>query len=228
MSRLLTRRERRELKREHADQERESYDLADETQRDEQIPDDYCNVYLLFNLEAAVAEGHTVLGLTDKLNGPMTTYSFYRHGNKLRAPGLMAQLEHPETLDDLDQASGWLIQGNPGNYWNEHMNAALSFAVPPAAMRPIKAYADKATANPPEYDLVKYNCLTFAMDALKKGGVTLEAISGRDLHTIIPKDAFEDIIGAEGAEPYGKWKYWFPNTEAPKNGLTTIPDIPGK
>lgn len=228
MGHFSQRRERRDLNTEHADQERESYTLPEAAERDRNVPADWCNVYLLFNLEAAVMEGHTVLALAPRLDGPMETYSFYRQGNALRAPGLMACLREPETLAQLEQASGWLVHGQPGNWWNEHMNAALALAVPPQRFAPIQEYARNAKAAPPEYDLVSFNCLTFAVEALKAGGVQLTTHSGRDLHTIIPRDAFEDVEGAVGAQTYGRWKYWFPNTVAPDNGLKTIPDLPNR
>ena len=73
-----------------------------------------------------------------------------------------------------------------------------------------------------------YNCLTFCDEALAAGGIHLLTESGRELHTIVPKDAFRDVDRVEGAHPFEAWKYWFPLGEPPSNGLRTIQDVPGR
>lgn len=51
--------------------------------------------------------------------------------------------------------------------------------------------------------------------------------SGRELHTIVPKDAFRDVDRVEGAHPFEAWKCWFPLGDSPSNGPRTIQDVPG-
>ena len=65
-------------------------------------------------------------------------------------------------------------------------------------------------------------------EALAAGGIHLLTESGRELHTIVPKDAFRDVGRVEGAHPFEAWKYWFPLGEPPSNGLRTIQDVPGR
>ena len=64
--------------------------------------------------------------------------------------------------------------------------------------------------------------------AVQAGGIHLLTESGRELHTIVPKDAFRDVDRVEGAHPFEAWKYWFPLGEPPSNGLRTIQDVPGR
>lgn len=216
---LEARRMRHELRHEHHDEEHQQ--LAPDQQAD--IPAGYDNVFLLFNMEAAFAEGHCVLGL-GPVNGNIMTYSFYREGNQFKAPGKMACLKQPEPFNTLVQDHGWLIHGQQGNWWNEHMNAALALAVSHEDYELIEQYAQQCRNTPPEYDLVSFNCLTFALNALERGHVELTTADGSDLHTIVPRDAFDKIDGTHGAIRYGQWKYWFDNVPAPHNQYRTIPD----
>ena len=48
----------------------------------------------------------------------------------------------------------------------------------------IRAFAEEKRANPGVYDLFSYNCLTFVIEALAQGGVSLEVGSGKRLRTL--------------------------------------------
>ena len=189
------------------------------------VPGHWFNAFVLFNLEAAFDEGHAILAL-GPIGGPLETYSFYRQGNAVEAPALMACLREPMTFVDLQKASGWLVHGNPGNYWNEHVNAALAVAFPQSTYDPIHAFAEATRKNPGTYNLITHNCLHFVEEALAAGNVRIETHSGRELHTIVPKDAFKDArtVSGDHAERFAAWKYWFPRSAAPENGLRVIPD----
>lgn len=78
------------LDRSHADQQREEIPKQLQTS----VPSDAFSVYLLFNLEAAYDFGHVILAL-GPMDGLLETYSFYRQGTAIKAPALMACLEHP-------------------------------------------------------------------------------------------------------------------------------------
>ena len=181
------------------------------------------NVFLLFNLEVAFDEGHTILGL-GPVGDPIETYSFYREGNAVKAPAKMACLRRPEPFAAIEKASGWITHGQPGNWWNEHVDAAVALWCDRAAHEAVRSYAEGRCRNPGTYDLVTFNCLTFADAALAAGGIGLTTRDGRALRTIVPKDAFEDVDGVTGAHPFGAWKYWFPLAPAPKNAFRSIPD----
>ena len=219
MGRLAKADTRTVLERAHRDQVREAIPPAERAAPEAGA----FNVLILFNLEAAFDEGHAILGL-GPVDGPIQTYSYYRHGNALRAPALMADLRQPMTFRDLTEASGWIVHGQPGNYWNEHVNAALAMACEASAYERIHSYAEGVREHPGTYDLVTHNCLGFVEDALREGGMRLVTHSGRPLHSIVPKDAFEDAMAVRGAMRFGAWKYWFPRTPAPSNGLPSIPD----
>lgn len=193
--------------------------------KDKQAPSgsDAYNAFVFFNMEAAFDEGHALLGL-GPIGGNIETFSFYRKGNQVKAPGLMACLEHPETFEDIIEAKGWIQHGNPGNYWNEHMQAALAMEITEESYRAILKYALEKKAHPGEYELVTYNCLGFVEGALAAGGVHIETKRGRDLHTFVPKKAFDEAAKVSGAKRFGEWKYWFPIAPPPDNGLRTIPD----
>lgn len=212
-----------ELTLRHAreDQRREAIPDADQTPP----PPGSFNVFLLFNLEAAFDEGHAVLAL-GPVDGPIETYSFYRQGNAVKAPAEMACLRAPEPFGAIEAASGWIIHGQPGNFWNEHMDAALALWCDRAAYEAVRACAEERRQRPGTYNLVTFNCLGFVEEALRAGGIRLVTRDGRDLHTIVPKDAFEDVTAVTGAHRFGAWKYWFPVTPPPKNGLRSIPDEP--
>lgn len=182
--------------------------------------------YILFNLEAAWDEGHALLGL-GKIDGPLETYSYYRQGSKIKAPGLMAQLQHPATFTQIVEQSGWILHGQHGKYWNEHMNAALAFWFDEQTYDAIRQVTEQVKDNPGTYDLITNNCLTFVDDALAAGGVHLLTRTGRPIRTFIPKDAFLEVRDISGAHKLRAWKYWFPLSEPPKNGLPFIPDRPG-
>ncbi|MEY8436845.1 hypothetical protein AAK967_03750 [Atopobiaceae bacterium 24-176] len=189
------------------------------------VPEGSYLVALLFNLMAAFDEGHTVLAV-GPASGNLMTYSYYRQGNALKAPALMACLRKAEPFLAIRAASGWIVHGNPGNWWNEHMDAAVVLSASEQAGKAVAAYAEQVKAAPGTYDLVTHNCLTFAEEALAAGGIRLVTVSGKDLRTFVPKDAFEGVTGATGATPYEAWKYWFDDVPAPKNGLRTISDDP--
>lgn len=193
----------------------------------EPVPAGSFNVFLLFNLEAAWDEGHCILAL-GPVGGPFETYSYYRHSTKLEAPGIMACLRDPMTFAALEQASGWIVHGEPGNWWNEHVNCAIALTCDEVSFNGVRAYAEQRRRYPGTYNLVTYNCLTFCDDALRAGGIRLTALSGRAVRTIIPKDAFKDVDGVRGARPFQAWKYWFSLGEPPANGLRTIQDAPGQ
>lgn len=221
MDRLATESKRLTLKHAHVDQRIDAIPVSDWTS----IPDHWFNAFVLFNLEAAFDEGHAILAL-GPVGGELETYSFYRKGNVVEAPGLMACLREPVTFSDIQKASGWIVHGQPGNYWNEHMNAALGIAFPQSTYDPIRAFAEAKRKNPGTYNLFTYNCLHFVEDALAAGNVRIDTHSGRELHTIIPKDAFKDArtVSGDHAERFASWKYWFPRSKAPQNGLRVIPD----
>ena len=132
------------------------------------------NVFLLFNLEAAWDEGHCILAL-GPVDGPLETYSYYRHSTKLEAPGIMACLRDPMTFAALEQASGWIVHGEPGNWWNEHVNCAIALVCDEVSFNGVRAYAEQRRQHPGTYNLVTYNCLTFCDDALRAGGIRLTA-----------------------------------------------------
>lgn len=213
---------RETLRRCHANQQREALLPAAWTKP----PANSYNVFLLFNLEAAWDEGHCILAL-GPVSGPLQTYSYYRHSSQLEAPGIMADLREPMTFAELQERSGWIVHGQPGNWWNEHVNCAIALWCDEATFRAVQACAEDRRAHTGTYNLITYNCLTFCDEALAAGGIHLLTESGRELHTIIPKDAFRDVDRVEGAHPFEAWKYWFPLGEPPSNGLRTIQDVPG-
>lgn len=211
------------LDRSHADQQREVIPK----QLQIPAPSDAFSIFLLFNLEAAFDYGHVILAL-GPMNGPLETYSFYRQGTALKAPALMACLEHPLTFAQIEASSGWIVHGQPGNYWNEHVNAALALWCTKDAYNQIHTFAEAKRANPGVYDLFSYNCLTFVIEALAQGNIFLEVKSGKRLRTFIPRNAFRRVSQVVGAHKLGAWKYWFPLAAPPENGLRTISDTPGK
>lgn len=211
------------LDRSHADQQREEIPKQLQTP----TPADAFSVFLLFNLEAAYDFGHVILAL-GPMDGALETYSFYRQGTAIKAPALMACLEHPLTFAQIEASSGWIVHGQPGNYWNEHVNAALALWCMKKSFDQIRAFAEEKRANPGVYDLFSYNCLTFVIEALAQGGVSLEVGSGKRLRTFIPRGAFRRVSQVAGAHKLGAWKYWFPLAQPPENGLRTISDTPGK
>lgn len=211
------------LRRCHAVQQREARPVAEWAT----VPPGSFNVFLLFNLEAAWDEGHCILAL-GPVDGPFQTYSYYRHSTKIEAPGLMANLRQPMTFAELARTSGWIVHGQPGNWWNEHVNCAIALACDQRTFEGVRAYAEARKKDPGTYNLVTYNCLTFCDDALRAGGVRLTVRDERPLRTIVPKDAFREISGVEGAEPFEAWKYWFPLGTPPANGLRSIQDVPGR
>ncbi len=217
----LLREEDAKLTLEHARKIQEAECVPPASQKP--APDGSFGLFVLFNLEAAYDEGHAILAL-GPVGGPLQTYSYYRPTPKLRAPALVASLLRPMTFDELERSSGWLIHGVDHNYWNEHVNAAVALWCGRDAYEMIRAVADQTKDAPGIYDLVTHNCLHFVEDALSAGGVRLTTKSGRDLHTIIPKDAFAEVSGAQGAERLGEWKYWFPIAPEPDNGYRSIPD----
>ena len=103
----------------------------------------------------------------------------------------------------------------PGNWWNEHVNCAIALWCDEATFRAVQACAEDRRAHTGTYNLITYNCLTFCDEALAAGGIHLLTESGRELHTIVPKDAFRDVDRVEGAHPFEAWKYWFPLGEPP-------------
>ena len=211
------------LDRSHADQQREEIPKQLQTP----APSDAFSVYLLFNLEAAYDFGHVILAL-GPMDGALETYSFYRQGTAIKAPALMACLERPLTFAQIEASSGWIVHGQPGNYWNEHVNAALALWCTKEAFGKIQAFAEEKRADPGVYDLFSYNCLTFVIEALARGGVSLEVESGKRLRTFIPRNAFRRVSQVTGAHKLGAWKYWFPLAQPPENELRTISDTPGK
>lgn len=211
------------LRRCHAAQRRQALPPA----RWAPIPPDSYNVFLLFNLEAAWDEGHCILAL-GPVGGTFQTYSYYRHSTKIQAPGIMADLRMPMTFAELQEKSGWIVHGQPGNWWNEHVNCAIAFTCSSDAFEGVQAYAKARKANTGTYNLITYNCLTFCEEALESGGIRLTTRSGRPLRTFIPKDAFREVEGVKGAEAFKAWKYWFPLGTPPDNGLRTFQDIPGR
>ena len=102
----------------------------------------------------------------------------------------------------------------PGNWWNEHVNCAIALWCDEATFRAVQACAEDRRAHTGTYNLITYNCLTFCDEALAAGGIHLLTESGRELHTIVPKDAFRDLDRVEGAHPFEAWKYWFPPRRA--------------
>lgn len=212
----LTRRHARRVQREQAVPER---DWAP-------VPAGSYTLLVLFNLMAAFDEGHAILAVGPSA-GDLMTYSYYRRGNALKAPASMACLREPETFAALRRASGWIVHGNPGNWWKEHVDCAVALTAPSKAGRAVADYAEGVKAAPGTYDLVTHNCLAFVEEALAAGGVRLTTVSGAGLRTFVPKDAFEAVTGATGATPFREWKYWFDDVPAPDDGLRTIGDDPG-
>ncbi|MCD8316742.1 MAG: hypothetical protein LUB61_05015 [Eggerthellaceae bacterium] len=182
------------------------------------------NIFILFNLQAAVDQGHASIGICKK-GGFLKTYSYYRPDeSQLRAPAKVARQLTDYTFDDLIKNSGWLMQGVPEDKWNEHMDSALAIQCSKWAYEKVYDYCEKMTANPGIYDLLFFNCLHFVNDALECAGITLLDRFFKPIHTIIPKNSFKNVRYVLGAMPYGDWKYWFEATKPPVNDLRTIAD----
>lgn len=211
------------LKHSHDDQMREAIPHAEQ----QVPPQGSYAAYVLFNLEAADAEGHAILAI-GPVGGSLETYSFYRPGTQKEAPAIMACLRDPMTFTQIENASGWIVHGQPGNWWNEHVNAALALWCDDSAYQAIRECAEKTRKNPGTYNLITRNCITFVEEALEAGGVALVDEAGLKLKSIVPKDAFRKAKGTRGAQKLGAWKYWFPITTAPDNGLRSISDEPGQ
>lgn len=192
-----------------------------------QPPSDAYGIYILFNLEAAYDEGHAILAL-GPIGGNLETYSYYRHSSKVIAPGIMACLMEPMTFKQIIDDSGWILHGQKGNYWNEHMNAALAMWTNLDSYARVREAAEKRKADNGMYDLVTNNCITFVEEALAAGGIKLLKRDDDQTHTFIPKDAFRKIRDVEGAYKLDAWKYWFEITDPPKNGFRSIMDEPGQ
>ena len=90
----------------------------------------------------------------------------------------------------------------PGNWWNEHVNCAIALWCDEATFRAVQACAEDRRAHTGTYNLITYNCLTFCDEALAAGGIHLLTESGRELHTIVPTDAFRDVDRVEDAVVY--------------------------
>lgn len=183
------------------------------------------NVFIFFNMQAAFSLGHAMLGL-GKINDPIESFSYYRPGNKPVAPGYVACLLESMTFQDIIDASGWIKQGVPGDYWNEHLDSCIAMQCSEKQGQMMLDFAHDTVENPGTYNLVSNNCLHFIQDALAKVNIVLTTKSGKQIHTIIPNAIFDDVVGVKGAKRYGKWKYWFPISEPPHNGLRTITDLP--
>ena len=67
----------------------------------------------------------------------------------------------------------------------------------------IRAFAEAKRADPGVYDLFPYNCLTFVIEVLAQGTISLEAGSGKRLRTFIPCDAFCLLSQVAGAHKLG-------------------------
>ena len=157
---------RETLRRCHANQQREALLPAAWTKP----PANSYNVFLLFNLEAAWDEGHCILAL-GPVGGPLQTYSYYRHSSQLEAPGIMADLKEPMTFAELQERSGWIVHGQPGNWWNEHVSCAIALWCDEVTFRAVQACAEDRRAHTGTYNLITYNCLTFCDEALAAGGI---------------------------------------------------------
>ena len=201
-------------------------DAAPEASWDVASPSAYC-IFMLFNLEAADDEGHCILAL-GPADGPLETYSYYRHSSKIEAPGIMACLKEPMSFRQLCYGNGWIVHGQPGNYWNEHVNVAIGMWCDEEAYAKARAYAQAKKADTGMYNLVTYNCLTFVDEALEHAGIHLTTKRGKPVRTFIPKDAFFEIDGVDGAHKFESWKFWFDVTKPPENGLRSINDFPGQ
>lgn len=179
---------RETLRRCHADQQREALLPAAWTKP----PANSYNVFLLFNLEAAWDEGHCILAL-GRWAAPCRPTPTTATAASWRRPGIMADLKEPMTFAELRERSGWIVHGQPGNWWNEHVNCAIALWCDEATFRAVQACAEDRRAHTGTYNLITYNCLTFCDEALAAGGIHLLTESGRELHTIVPKDAFRDV-----------------------------------
>ena len=116
-----------------------------------------------------------------------------------------------------------IVHGQPGNYWNEHVNAALALWCTKEAFDQIRAFAEAKRADPGVYDLFSYNCLTFVIEALAQGGVSLEVGSGKRLRTFIPRGAFRRVSQVAGAHKLGAWNTGSPLLSRQKTDFEQSP-----
>ncbi len=172
---------RETLRRCHANQQREALLPAAWTKP----PANSYNVFLLFNLEAAWDEGHCILAL-GPVGGPLQTYSYYRHSSQLEAPGIMADLKEPMTFAELRERSGWIVHGQPGNWWNEHVNCAIALWCDEATFRAAGCRDRRAHI----VLIILYHHpqphSTLCDEALAAGGIHRLTESGRELHNYCP------------------------------------------
>ncbi len=179
-----------------------------------------CIVFVLFNLESVWGFGHSILGLCE--NGkPVQTYSFYRRSHRIIAPAKVATLAVSITFNDLLERSGWITHGISGDIWNEHMTSCMAMSCSKQQYELMLNFAEKIKAHPGTYRLITRNCIHFVQQALRAGGITFELPNGRELSTFIPKHAFDRVVYAGGAKPFGEWKYWFKYASPPDNGFST-------
>ena len=183
---------RETLRRCHANQQREALLPAAWTKP----PANSYNVFLLFNLEAAWDEGHCILAL-GPVGGPLQTYSYYRHSSQLEAPGIMADLREPMTFAELQERSGWIVHGQPGNWWNEHVNCAIALWCDEATFRAVQACAEDRRAHTGTYNLITYNCLTFCDEALAAGAAST-----------CSRKAAANCTPSSPRTPLGTWTGW--------------------
>ena len=146
--------------------------------------------------------GHAAL-LFELPNGAVELFSFSPYDNQSpSADGAVASTGRPTPSIEVFKAECMrndrqgITIGNRYMDWHERFARMIRLTVMPSQWRAALRYANAIAQNPPEYDVVNYNCQVFCNLALGSAGIVLRDRFGYAFDSIVPNVVYEEATGA--------------------------------
>jgi hypothetical protein len=161
------------------------------------------SVYLLNNVDglSSVGDtgilGHAAIMIQKPYSSLFSLYNFGPSDNK--SPfcegtiGVFADGDMSWTAFRSKCRSGGVAVENGNTSWTEGFDRHIRIDVSQSACALMRRFAINKISNPSYYVAVSYNCLSFVIDVLSYGGITVYGSSGNDLSaSLIPNSFFND------------------------------------
>lgn len=161
------------------------------------------SVYLLNNVDGLSSIGNTgILGhaaimIQKPYSSLFSLYNFGPSDNESPihegAVGMFAQGDMSYPTFQSQCRNGGVLVSNGDTSWTEGFDRHIRIDVSQSACALMRSYAIDKISNPNYYIAISYNCLSFVIDVLSYGGITIYGPSGNDLSaSLIPNSFFND------------------------------------
>lgn len=161
------------------------------------------SVYLLNNVDglSSIGDigilGHAAIMIQKPYSSLFSLYNFGPSDNESPihegAVGVFAEGDMSYATFRSQCQNGGVVVDNDHTSWTEGFDRCIRIDVSQSTCSLMRSYAIGKISDPNYYIAISYNCLSFVIDVLSYGGITVYGPSGGDLSaSLIPNSFFND------------------------------------